>query len=126
MNALADKVHKQEVPCTQRWPHYSSTISISSSGMPIGTKFTATYVGMVVEVPLPQKIRDRWKRKNSAHQIHQVLHCQNLVHSSITFFIMVNVAWVLSDTGTLLAALLHLLTIDMVFVQSHVFKTNAE
>ena len=39
---------------------------------------------------------------------------------------MVNVAWVLSDTGTLLAALLHSLTIDMVFVQSHVFKTNAE
>ena len=26
-------------------------ISISSSGMPIGTKFTATYVEMVVEVP---------------------------------------------------------------------------
>ena len=29
MNALADKVHKQEVSCTQHsitWPHYSTTI----------------------------------------------------------------------------------------------------
>ena len=52
MNTLADKVHKQEVPCTHALhtmatlfnshPYY---ISSSTSGMPVDTKFTATYVG---------------------------------------------------------------------------------
>ena len=55
MNALADKVHKQEMPCTQWYAlHNMATLFnnhpyISSSGTPVGTKFTATYVGMVVE-----------------------------------------------------------------------------
>ena len=32
------------------WPQYSTTIPMSvSSGTPVGNKFTATYVGMVVE-----------------------------------------------------------------------------
>ena len=43
MNALADKVHKQEVQCMR------AVISSSTSGTPVGTKFTATYVGTVVE-----------------------------------------------------------------------------
>ena len=52
MNALADKAHKQEVPCTQRYAlHnmatlFSSHLYISSSGIPVGIKCT---VGMVVE-----------------------------------------------------------------------------
>ena len=55
MNTLADKVHKQEVPCTQWYAlHSMATLFnnhpyISSSGTPVGTKFTATYVGIVVE-----------------------------------------------------------------------------
>ena len=54
MNALVDKAHKQGMPhsdthslCNLTRPHYS-TIHISSSGMPVGTKFTDTYVEMVV------------------------------------------------------------------------------
>ena len=55
MNALADKVQKQGMPHSDMhsitWPHYSGNNHpyISSSGTPVGTKFTATYVGMVVE-----------------------------------------------------------------------------
>ena len=52
MNALADKAPKQGISHSDMhsitWPHYS-TINhpyISSSGMPVGTKFTANYVGM--------------------------------------------------------------------------------
>ena len=55
MNALANEVHKQEVPCTQ-WHalHPMATLLsnhpyTSSSGTSVGIKFTATYVGMVVE-----------------------------------------------------------------------------
>ena len=57
MNALADKVHKQELPCKQRYAFHNMAtlfknhphIHVSNSGMPVSTKFTATYVGMVVE-----------------------------------------------------------------------------
>ena len=55
MNALADKVHKQGMPYTQWYTlHNTATLFnnhpyISSSGALVGTKFTATYVGMVVE-----------------------------------------------------------------------------
>ena len=42
LKALADKVHK-----TRSAMH--NHLYISSSGTPVGTKFTATYVGMVVE-----------------------------------------------------------------------------
>ena len=55
MNTLADKVHKQEVPCTQWYapPWHGHSIQQPSlhkcSGTPVGAKFTATYVGMVVE-----------------------------------------------------------------------------
>ena len=53
MNALADKAHKRGMPhsdthslCNLTWPHYSITILIhkSISGMPVGTKFTDTYM----------------------------------------------------------------------------------
>ena len=46
MNALADKVHKQEVPCTQCniATLFNNHPYISSSDTPVGTKFTATYV----------------------------------------------------------------------------------
>ena len=53
MNPLADKAHKQGIP---QWYalHNMATLfnshpHISSSGMPVSTKFTVTYVGMVVE-----------------------------------------------------------------------------
>ena len=55
MNALADKVHKQEVLCRHAHSHmhsitlFNSHPYIISSGTPVGTKFIATYVGMVVE-----------------------------------------------------------------------------
>ena len=54
MNALADEVQKQDMPCTPYALHKMATLFnnhpyISSSGMPVSTKFTATYVGMVVE-----------------------------------------------------------------------------
>ena len=55
MNALADKVHKQARNATQGCELHNMTTLfnnhpyISSSGTPVGTKFTATYVGMVVE-----------------------------------------------------------------------------
>ena len=42
MNALADKAHKQGMP-------HSDMHSISSSGTPVGTKFTATYVRIIVK-----------------------------------------------------------------------------
>ena len=54
MNALADKVHKQGMPHSDML-HNTVTLFnnhpyiISSSGTPVGTKFTATYAGMVVE-----------------------------------------------------------------------------
>ena len=52
MNALADKVHKQEVPCTQYvicTPYNMATlfnnhIPTSSSGTPVGTKSTAILI----------------------------------------------------------------------------------
>ena len=50
--ALANKV---QVPCTQWYPLHNMAIlfnnrpHIISSGTPVGTKFTATYVRMVVE-----------------------------------------------------------------------------
>ena len=46
MDALADKIHKQEVPCTQWYAlHTMATLFnnhpyISTSGMPVGNKFT--------------------------------------------------------------------------------------
>ena len=55
MHALADKVHKQEVPCTQWYAlHNTATLFndhsyISSSGTLVGTKFIATYARKVVE-----------------------------------------------------------------------------
>ena len=57
INALADKVDKQEVPCKQRYAFHNTAtlfknhphIHVSNSGTPVSTKFTATYVGMVVE-----------------------------------------------------------------------------
>ena len=55
MNALADMVQKQEMPYTQWYTlHNMATLFnnhpyISSSGTPVGTKFTAAYVGMVDE-----------------------------------------------------------------------------
>ena len=58
MNVLADKVHKQEMPHMGYALHTCNTamhiiqqpsLHIHSSGTPVGTKFTATYVGMVVE-----------------------------------------------------------------------------
>ena len=54
MNALADKVHKQGMPHRDMHsitrPHLSNNnLYISNSDTPVGTKFTATYVGMVVE-----------------------------------------------------------------------------
>ena len=54
MNALADKVQKQEVPHTQ-WYALHNVVTlfnnhpyISSSGTPVGIKFTATYLEMVI------------------------------------------------------------------------------
>ena len=57
MNALADKVQKQDVPCTQWYAlHNMATLFnnhpyISSSGNLVAQLqiYTATYVGMVVE-----------------------------------------------------------------------------
>ena len=56
MNALADKVHKQGMSHSDiamysiMWPIlFNNHPYISSSGTPVCTKFTATYVGMVVE-----------------------------------------------------------------------------
>ena len=57
MYALADKVHKQELPHARtQWYALDNMATLfnnhpytSSSGMPVGTKFTATYVGTVVE-----------------------------------------------------------------------------
>ena len=60
MNALADKAHKQGMPHSDiiySWwyaLHNTATLInnypyISSNGAPVGTKFIATYVGMVVE-----------------------------------------------------------------------------
>ena len=56
MNALADKVKvKQGMPHSDMHsitqPQYSTTMHpyISSSGTPVSTIYTATYVGMVVE-----------------------------------------------------------------------------
>ena len=57
-SVLADKVQNQEVPqahsdmhSIMAWQLYSTTNRpyISSSSMPVGTEFTAIYVGMVVE-----------------------------------------------------------------------------
>ena len=54
-NALADKLQKQDVPCTQWYAlqnmhgHIIQQPSLSSRDTPVGTKFTATYVGMIVE-----------------------------------------------------------------------------
>ena len=53
MNALADKVHKQEVPCLQWYAlHNMATLFknhpyISSSKFSANWRATATYVGMV-------------------------------------------------------------------------------
>ena len=52
MNALADKVHKQEVPCTQWYWYARHTMAtlfinhpyISSSGTPVDTKFYYCYL----------------------------------------------------------------------------------
>ena len=61
-NALAEKVHKQEVPCTQWYALHTMTTLfnnhtyISSNGIPVATKFTPTYVGMVVEYQLDLEI----------------------------------------------------------------------
>ena len=55
MNALADKVHKQEVPRTQWYAlHIMTTLfnnhpSINSSNFSANWRATATYVGKVVE-----------------------------------------------------------------------------
>ena len=55
MNALADKVQKKKECHTVICTPYDMAILfnnhpyISSSGMIVGTKFAATYVGMVVE-----------------------------------------------------------------------------
>ena len=54
MNALADKVHEQGMPHSDMhsitWPTlFNNHPYVSSSGTPVGTTFTATYVGMVVE-----------------------------------------------------------------------------
>ena len=47
MNALADKVHKQEVPHTQWYAHHNMATLFDNHpyiGTPVGIKFTATYV----------------------------------------------------------------------------------
>ena len=70
MNALADKVHKQKVHAqinanmhsiTRPCAHYSTTIPmyISSSGTPVGIKFTATTY-MYVEIKLLNNVAMLW------------------------------------------------------------------
>ena len=54
MNALNDKEHTQGMPqyCDMQQLHNMASFNnhiISSSGTPVGTKFTATQVGMIVE-----------------------------------------------------------------------------
>ena len=53
MNELIDKAHKQGMPQSDKCTHnkvalFNNHPYISSSGTPVGTKFTATYVGMAV------------------------------------------------------------------------------
>ena len=47
MNALVDKVHKQGMPHNDMHSINMTTLNNNHlCGMPVGTKFTATYVGM--------------------------------------------------------------------------------
>ena len=46
MNVLADKVHKQEFSIIIMATLFNHHNNKYSSGTPVGTKFTATYVGM--------------------------------------------------------------------------------
>ena len=52
MNALADKAHKQGMPhsdmhsITHAATSFNNHPYISSSGTPVGTKFTATHIGI--------------------------------------------------------------------------------
>ena len=47
VHCMAEKVHKQEYTLNTMATLFNN--HINSSGMPVGTKFTATYVGMIVE-----------------------------------------------------------------------------